>query len=193
MMKKFLGTYSPPDIPQTIFQLTPEYFRINGDEVTVNGFSQLKDNSGKLSNDGMAFFFGSKSLYVANTKTGRIRMFSSDGFLLVDDEDIDYNTIEAECRHGIHNARRKEICYSGLNRWDGFKEGLCAITWMLYPDGRYFADSDGFGMEDNDEEEVYAIINTDLEIVEPFRPIEDVKAYLDELREKKREGKTNRL
>ena len=55
---------------------------------------------------------GSKSLYVANTVTGKVRMFSSDGFLLVDDEDIDYNTIGIECRHGIHNARRKEICYA---------------------------------------------------------------------------------
>lgn len=53
---------------------------------------------------------------------------------------------------------------------------------MLYPDGRYFADSDGFGMEDNDEEEVYAIIDTDLNIVKPFRPIKDVAAYLKELR-----------
>lgn len=193
MMKKFLGTDSPFDSPQTIFQLAPNCFSIDGEEVTVNGFSQLENNCGRLSNDGMAFFFGNKSLYVANTLTGKVRMFSSDGFLLVDDEEIDYNTIEAECRHGIHNARRKEICYTGINRWDGFKEGLCAITWMLYPDGRYFADSDGYGMEDNDEEEVYAVINTDLEIVEPFRPIEDVKAYLDELREKKRVEKRNEL
>ena len=61
-----------------------------------------------------------------------------------------------------------------------FKDGLCAISWTLYPDGRYFADEDGFGMEDNDEEEVYAIMNTDLNIVEPFRPIKDVRAYLKE-------------
>ena len=57
---------------------------------------------------------------------------------------------------------------------------------MLYPDDRYFADSDGFGMEDNDEEEVYAIIDTDLNIVEPFRPIKDVAAYLNEIRKNKR-------
>ena len=58
---------------------------------------------------------------------------------------------------------------------------------MLYPDGRYFADSDGFGMEDNDEEDVFAIIDTNLDIVEPFRPVNDVANYLKELRNKKRE------
>lgn len=57
---------------------------------------------------------------------------------------------------------------------------------MLYPDGRYFADSDGFGMEDNDEEDVFAIIDTNLDIVEPFRPVKDVANYLKELRNKKR-------
>ena len=49
---------------------------------------------------------------------------------------------------------------------------------MLYPDGMYFADSDGFGMENNNEETVHAIINTDLKIVEPFRPINDISLYL---------------
>jgi uncharacterized protein YegL len=42
-------------------------------------------------------------------------------------------------------------------------------------------------MEDNDEEEVYAIIDTDLNIVESFRPIKDVSAYLIEIRKNKRE------
>lgn len=60
------------------------------------------------------------------------------------------------------------------------------------PDGRYFADSDGFGMEDNDEEEVYAIIDTNLVIVEPFRPIKDVANYLKELRNKKHKTLTNK-
>jgi len=33
---------------------------------------------------------------------------------------------------------------------------------MLYPDGRYFADEDGYGMEDNEEENVYCIIDSNL-------------------------------
>jgi hypothetical protein len=168
-------------------------FEQKGNEVFVSGYSELENRKGVLVGDGMAFFFGegwrNYELYVANTITGKIRKLSTaNGELLVDDNDIDYDAIAKECANGIGNATAKTIRYAGLNRWDGFKDGLCAISWMLYPDGRYFADSDGFGMEDNDEEEVYAIIDTNLNIIEPFRPIKDVTAYLKEIRKNKRES-----
>ena len=168
-------------------------FKVAGKEVTVLGNPELEGCTGTLDKDGMAFFFvKNEGLYIANTINGKIRKFSSNGNLLVDDCDIDFDAIAKVCTNGLHNARNKEIRYAGINRWDGFKDGLCAISWMLYPDGRYFADSDGFGMEDNDEEEVYAIIDTNLVIVEPFRPIEDVTAHLKELRKNKREILTNK-
>ena len=142
----------------------------------------------------MAFFFGKGyELHIADTATGKIRKLTTEsGCLLVDDSDINYRAIEKECCHGIQNAQRKIARFAKINRWDGFKDGLCAITWMLYPEGRYFADSDGFGMEDNDEEEVCAIIDTSLEIIEPFRPIKDIRAYLDIIREKKHKKLTDK-
>ncbi len=57
---------------------------------------------------------------------------------------------------------------------------------MIYPDGEYFADSDGYGMQSNDEEVLCAVMDTNLDIVEPFRPIYDVKAYLSALRERRK-------
>ena len=59
-----------------------------------------------------------------------------------------------------------------------FQNGVCAICWTVYPDGRYFADEDGYGMEDNNEENVYCIINKDLEIIVPFQPMNDVGQML---------------
>jgi hypothetical protein len=167
-------------------------FTIQGNDVKVSGYPELENRKGTIVGDGMAFFFGegwrNYELYVANTLTGKIRKLSTaDGEMLVDDNDIDYDAIAKVCENGIGNAKTKVICYAGLNRWDGFKDGLCAISWTLYPDGRYFADEDGYGIEDNDEEEVYAIIDTDLKIVEPFRPIKDVSVYLTEIRRNKRE------
>lgn len=43
-------------------------------------------------------------------------------------------------------------------------------------------DEDGFGMESGDGETVYAIIDSDLNIIEPFRPMEDIHSYLKQLR-----------
>ena len=168
-------------------------FKIRDGEVVIHGYPELENRKGVIVGDGIAFFFGegwrNYELYIANTITGKIRKLSTaNGNLLVDDNDIDYDAIAKECENGIGNAQAKAIRYAGLNRWDGFKDGLCAISWMLYPDGRYFADEDGFGMEDNDEEEVYAIIDTDLNIVEPFRPIKDVAAYFKEIRKNKCES-----
>ena len=168
-------------------------FKIRDGEVVIHGYPELENRKGVIVGDGIAFFFGegwrNYELYIANTITGKIHKLSTaNGNLLVDDNDIDYDAIAKECENGIGNAQAKAIRYAGLNQWDGFKYGLCAISWMLYPDGRYFADEDGFGMEDNDEEEVYAIIDTDLNIVEPFRPIKDVAAYLKEIRKNKRES-----
>ena len=167
-------------------------FRIKGKDVTVSGYPELDGCEGTLEGDGMAFFFGdNRELYIANTQTGKIRKISTEESLLVNDNEIDIKAIAKVCENGLHNAQSKAIRYAGVNRWDGYKNGMCAITWTLYPDGRYFADSDGFGMEDNDEEVVYAIIDTDLNIVEPFRPIDNIEAYLKKLRKNNRTKQTN--
>ena len=167
-------------------------FRVKGKDVTVSGYPELEGCEGTLEGDGMAFFFGdNRELYIANTQTGKIRKVSTEESLLVNDNEIDIKAIAKVCENGLHNAQSKAIRYEGVNRWDGYKNGMCAITWTLYPDGRYFADSDGFGMEDNDEEVVYAIIDTDLNIVEPFRPIDNIEAYLKKLRKNNRTKQTN--
>ena len=161
-------------------------FEICGKDVTVRACGELNGLKGKMDNDGMAFFFGDGAMHIANTATGIMRTISSGGRLLVDDSEIDYESIARECSNGLCNARGKAIRYAGMNRWDGFKDGLCAISWMLYPDGCYFADSDGYGMDDNDEENVYAIMDTGLNIVEPFRPIANISDYLKKIRSERK-------
>lgn len=129
----------------------------------------------------MKFNYANGNMAIVNMETGKVRVLSEGCRLLVDDCEIDYDAIEQQCVNGIHNARAKAIRYAGLGQWSDFNDGLCAISWMLYPDGQYFADSDGYGMEDNDEEVVYAIIDTDLNIIEPFRPVKNVETYLKEV------------
>jgi hypothetical protein len=54
---------------------------------------------------------------------------------------------------------------------------------MLYPDGRYFEDEDGFGGEDNDELTVYCIMDENLNVVRPFTVVRNIRALLNELRQ----------
>ena len=46
---------------------------------------------------------------------------------------------------------------------------LAIISAWIYPDGRYFGDEDGFGMEDNDEVNIYGYIDTNCRVVRKFR------------------------
>lgn len=58
---------------------------------------------------------------------------------------------------------------------------------MIYPEGQYFADSDGFGGEDCSEENLGAIIDKNLDFVEPFKPVKNISALLRQYREGKKE------
>lgn len=115
--------------------------------------------------------------------------------MLVDNDEVDYDAICTCCENGIGYARRKTMSFAHIYTCGGFEDGVCAITWTLYPDGRYFEDEDGFGGEKCHEETIYGIIDTDLNFVEPFRPINDVDARLKEIREERRErlAKSNSL
>ena len=123
--------------------------------------------------------------YLVNKVTGKVRKIVERGRLVgFPDEEIDFETIDK--LENSHNAHSRAIQYAGVNRWDDCKNGLIALSWMLYPDGRYFADEDGFGMEDNDELKVYCVMDDNLNVVRPFTPVDDVTALLAQMsRERK--------
>ncbi len=60
--------------------------------------------------------------------------------------------------------------YFGINE---FEDGVAYLSWTLQPDGRYYADEDGFGMTDDDEITLYAFIDTKANILVPFQPMDD--------------------
>ncbi len=43
------------------------------------------------------------------------------------------------------------------------------MLWQIWPDGRYWADSDGFGMENNEEVTLYTFVDRDGNFTGPFR------------------------
>ncbi len=53
-----------------------------------------------------------------------------------------------------------------------YQDGVAMVTWTLYPDGRYFADEDGFGGEDGLEVNIYGFMDKEGKMVIPFRDME---------------------
>lgn len=79
-------------------------------------------------------------------------------------DDIDWDSVGV--LENNHNAYSLKTCYYfGIGE---YKDGKACVDWMLYPDGRYFADEDGFGMEDNDEVNVCGVIDTECRVVVKF-------------------------
>lgn len=89
------------------------------------------------------------------------------GFTL---DDIDWDCVN-QLEHN-YDAKRLVADYGGLSISD-YQDGIAYVSWMLYPDGRYFADEDGFGMEDNDEVNISAYIDTQCRVVVKFQDMED--------------------
>ena len=46
---------------------------------------------------------------------------------------------------------------------------MALVYWTLYPDGCYFMDEDGYGMEDNHESALYGFIDKQARVVIPFQ------------------------
>lgn len=168
-------------------QIRFEYSGWRNRDVTVIGIPELEGMRGLDMGEKMAIFWGEDyEMYVVNTETGKLRKFSdAAGHVLVALEDIDLESIKRHCPEGLSNAKNRTLEYAHMNRYTDFKNGIAAISWTLYPDGRYFEDEDGFGGESNREETVYCVINRNLEIIRPFAYVPDVKAMLKEVAKNK--------
>ena len=145
--------------------------KINDFDVVVKDFPGLENGAqGYEIGEEMAVFSGKGHSYtIVNMETGKMRRFVDEkGCLLIEDKDIAYT-----------GFTKRVLYYFG--RCSNFKGGYCAIQWTLTPDNRYFAVGSGFGAEDDKEENIYCIINRDLEIVVPFRSMIDVKFELQKL------------
>lgn len=116
--------------------------------------------------------YGNKQIFIVNPALKKVYPISEANGKLVGftSDDIDWDNVNQLEHNG--DAKRLVADYGGLCIGD-YHDGLARVDWMLYPDGRYFADEDGFGMEDNDEVNISAYIDTQCRVVVKFRNMEN--------------------
>lgn len=54
-----------------------------------------------------------------------------------------------------------------------FRDGFCQLHWFLSIDGRYYADEDGYGMDD--QEEVSCFIDRNLKVIIPIQRMDYIE------------------
>ncbi len=88
--------------------------------------------------------------------------------LFLTQDDVDWEGVET-----LENNRNAYTFSAYYQRFavDRFKNGVASVKWTIYPDGRYFMDEDGYGMEDNEESALYGYIDRKARVVLPFQAI----------------------
>jgi hypothetical protein len=121
----------------------------------------------KLSDRVYYFFANDGGLhYMVNTDTKQVHEVTNGSRIIAfTHEDIDFDVV-SKMEHN-QSAYDMEARYGGLSIED-FHDGVSLVEWTLYPDGEYFADEDGYGMEDNPEINIDAYIDENCRVLIPF-------------------------
>lgn len=99
-------------------------------------------------------------------KTAYELMDSNLTLKFIGEQDVDWEGVET--LENNQNAYSYSAYYQRF-AVEPFKQGVALVTWTLYPDGEYFMDDDGFGMENNDASILYGFIDTHANVVVPFQ------------------------
>ena len=86
-------------------------------------------------------------------------------------DDIEWESLESYKHQNTARQLRAPYPFSVY----AFNDGVAYVDWTLYPDGMYFMDEDGFGMDDGKEECLGAYIDRNGRFLVPFRPMNDAR------------------
>lgn len=84
-------------------------------------------------------------------------MDASETLCTITADDIDWESLKCLSSKSIRRAQRLDFHFPSFVR--KYENGVAQVNWQLNPDGMYYRDEDGFGMTDDDEEEIYGFID----------------------------------
>ena len=115
--------------------------------------------------------WGNRQMFLVNTTLRKVYPISDFHGNLVGftHEDIDWDDVE-RLRYTLDAKNLKTSYFFGIEKYE---DGIARVVWTLYPEGSYFADEHGFGMENNEEVNVCAYIDTKCRVLIKFQDMED--------------------
>lgn len=118
-------------------------------------------------------FWKPRFLLNHNTKTAHEWMDVNCRLVNVSDDDIKWDTLKNLPEQILERVRERNAFYPSF--FYRFEDGVSEVRWQLNPDGRYWMDDEGYGMTDDEEINIYGVMDTACNMVIPFQIIEDFK------------------
>ncbi len=91
--------------------------------------------------------------------------------------DIDMASLAGLSSECLQRVRERDFGY--YSRVYNYEGGLALVRWQLNPDGRYWADEDGYGMTSDKEVNIYGVIDEECRVVVPFRLLDEHTSAAD--------------
>lgn len=86
--------------------------------------------------------------------------------LTVTENDIDWGSLEGLPQNVLDRVHRLSFHFPGFIH--SYQNGRAEVDWQINPDGRYYMDSDGYGMTDDEEINLHGYIDRQGKVVEKF-------------------------
>ena len=84
-------------------------------------------------------------------------------------DDIDWDSMKGLPESCITRAKNLDFHFPSFI--EKYKNGVAQVRWQLNPDGMYYMDEDGYGMTDDESEDIYGFIDRQGKVVSKFRCI----------------------
>ena len=160
--------------PEYLFEyLSTEQFK--GREYN---FDKLGDDMATLSKSIGGWW---KPLFLLDLRAQKAYVFMDEDEILtqVTDDDIDWDSLAGISDEVVERAKKKDAGFPTNIR--GFENGIAEVKWEINPDGRYWADEDGFGMTRDVEIALFSYIDRTGKPLVKFRYINGDYDLLDEM------------
>lgn len=87
----------------------------------------------------------------------------------ITEDDIDWDSMKGLPESCITRAKNLDFNFPSVI--EKYKNGVAQVRWQLNPDGMYYMDEDGYGMSDDESEDIYGFIDRQGKVVSKFRYI----------------------